>query len=569
MAIPPPPDHGPFPGVPDGDMDDIQIMDPLDDLDDRGGGGGSKKKNKKDKDISNSNGTQPSRPVYEGCMLERLKPVTGEKLSWRRCGRRWLPYTQDELVSVVKKYRKLTRTTSADPDFKRLSGDKQGIINRIIEEKRLYEKSKTAEWTLVHVEPIERRGWSKEIVRLRIVIKRTDKGSDKNSYAAMGTTSYPPDDVIDLSIPLEKKKDKSKDKDKKNKRPIDPYDPLDDPVNTGYGLNDLPPRDDRHNYGPYSDPHGQVDDLPDRPPPPAPIAPEWLPPPPQHNNTFDARAPYPLDPHPNFAGGARDIPSHNPFYPQHHVAAPGQYDESLDARHYIHPHHGGRARTRSADRDRHRERSRSHRRQSLARRPSRRGNSRRRDSRRRDDSVEDMRHEFDRMYPDDRDSSSSNYDEHSLWSRSDSGGGRYGYSPDTSVYSEDYIPRNRSKPYHRDSDPRPRYRSSRYRDADIEPGYTYRNRDSGHRRYSSRDLDRRPELQRTITYDDYPVGRGAEPRFLPASPMQRRNTEIFGDKRNDYFDRELRNDWRQPVDREADAFEAGMRAARRGSNYYP
>lgn len=529
-------------------MDDVQILDPLSDRDDRGG---NRKKDKKDKDKDdNKDSNKGSRTIYEGCVVERLKPLPGETISWRKCGRRPLPYTQEELIRLVRKHRKVANIVSADADFKRLGSDKQGIINRMIEEKKLYEKSKTAEWTLVDVQSIERRvGWSKEIIRLQIVIKRVDKGSDKNSYAANGTNSYPQEDVIDLSKPLEKKKDKTKDK-KKSKDRQD-YDPLDDPFNIGFGSNDLP-RDDRRNHQPI-DPYW--DNGPNHPPPPAPVAPDW-----QQQNPFNPHG-HPMDHHNNFAGGAREFSNPNPFYPQHHVAAPGQFDEPLDAREYIHPHHGGgdRARTRSADRDRHRERSRSRRRHSASRRPS----HRRRDSRRRSDSVEDLRHKVDRMYRDDRDSSSSNYDEHSMWSRSD---GRYDRSPDTSVYSDDWVPRNRSKPY-RDSGARPRYRSVKYRDTEIEPAYTYGHRD---RRHSYREHDRRPPLQHAITYDDYPPGRGAEPRYLPAPP-QRRNTtaEVFGDQRADYYDRRDYRDFRQPIDREQDAFEAGIRAAEGRRMYYP
>ena len=540
-------------------LEDIQILEDPNDRDDQGGG---RRRGKKDKYDNDRDGIKTSRPHYEGCILERLKPLPGETLSWRRCGRRWLPFTQDELVALVKKHRKLTNTKSADPDFKRLNGDKQGIINRIIEEKTLYEKSKTAEWTLVDVQPDERRvGWSKETIRLQIVIKRTEKGNDRNGYAASGSRSYSIEDVIDLSIPLEKKKDKNKDGKKNNKRQSNFVDPLDDPMNLGFGPNDLPPQNNNHNP-PYDD-HQPQWDPPNHPPPQAPFPPEWNPN--AQPNPFDPHQQFPADPRASFPGGARDFGDPNPFYPQHHVAAPGQYDETYDNRDYIHPHQGGRARTRSAERDRNHGRSRS-RRQSVARRPSR---SRRRDSRRRDDSVEDMRNQFDRMtYRDDRDSSSSNYDERSMWSRSD---GRYSRSPDTSVYSDEYPPRNRSMSYHRNSDSRPRYRSKRYHDAEVEPGYTYR-RDNRDRRYSSRDLDRdrRPGLPHAVTthYDDYPDGRAAEPRYLPAPPMQRRNTDIFSDKRTDYFDRDFQNWRQQPMDREQDAFEAGIRAERRRSTYY-
>ena len=541
-------------------MDDIQIVDPFDDRDDQGVG---RRKSKKGKDDNDKDCTKGSKTLYEGCMVERLEALPGEKKSWRRCGRRWLPLPQEQLVSLVKKNRKERGIKTADADFKRLGPDKQGIINRIIDEKKLNEKSKTAEWTLVDVQSVERRvGFtSKEIVRLQIVIKRVDKGSGKDSYGATGGHSYSTEDVIDLSLPL-KKKDKSKDKNKDKGR-RDDYDPLDDPMNMGFGPNDLPPRrDDHYHDQPYQDHGPHYDQQPNHPPPPAPFAPDWRDQQ-QQPNPFDPHAQFGVDPRASFPGGAREFTNPNPFYPQHHVAAPGQYDEPLDNRDYIHPHQGARARTRSAGRDR--ERSRSQRRlQSSARRPSR--SRPRRDSRYREDSVEDMGHKFDRMYRDDRDSNSSNYDDgRSIWSRSD---GRYDRSPDTSVYSDDYPSRNRSKPYHRDSDPRPRYRSSRYHDTEVEPGYNYRqnNRD---RRYSRDiDRDRRPGLPHAITYDDYPSGRGAEPRYLPAPPVPRRNTEIFGDKRNDYFDRQDR-DWRNPMDRDPDAFEAGMRAARRQSTYYP
>ena len=260
----------------------------------------------------------------------------------------------------------------------------------------------------------------------------------------------------------------------------------------------------------------------------------------------------------------------------------------MNNRDFPHPHQGhARNRTRSAeryrenDRDRDRSydrsRSRSQRRRSVARRPSQ---SRRR---RRDDSMEDLNRKVERMYRDERSSTDSNFDDHSIFSRSDGGGGRYGggrgggVSPPTSVDDTEFYPRDRAKRYWRDARDdaaaRPRHRSTRYQDADYyrEPEYSYRsprNRDSDRvRRFSPERRDRRP-LPITYVHDDYPAGRAAEPRYLPpAAPvppmMPRRNTDFFGggDKRGEYFagaGREFQ-DWR----RQEDAFEAGMRAAER------
>jgi len=188
------------------------------------------------------------------------------------------------------------------------------------------------------------------------------------------------------------------------------------------------------------------------------------------------------------------------------------------------------------------------------RQPSR---DRRRPSRRRDSAEDMLRYKMERFSIDDRDSNSSNFDEgRSIWSRPSDP--RYDRSPATSLYSDEVPPRGsleRGKKYLRDSEFRRRYREQRYRDmnVDIEPGYTYRDRDR-ERRYE-RQLDR-PRLQRAITYDDYPSGK-TEPRYLPA-PLTRRLT--------DYVEIPERLE-REPVSRrrptidvlEQDAYEAGRR----------
>lgn len=556
--MPPLTEYGPFLDTPLGDpvMDDIQIIDPLDDRDYQVGGA---KKNKKD----GNNGSKGAQFQYEGFILERVKPKTGDKVSWRRCGRSPLPSSQEQLAALGKNHRKLTGK-STNTYFKRLSGNQRGMINRIIEEKKLNEKSKTAEWSLDDVQTIERGSLlsKKEVIRLQIVIKRTDKGNDKGGIAAIGNASYPAEDIIDLSIPLKKK-------DKKNKS--HGVDLLDDPLGMGsLGLGDMPQRDDYRE--PYREPGPQYDQPPPPPPPnhypptQAPLPAEWQ----QYPYDQNQNGQYPIDPHAQPVGGARDF-NNNPFQPHPNVALPGQYDDPITNNNFPHPHAQShmRNRTRSADRHRSnanndysRSRSRSNNRRALARRPSR-------SRRRRDDSVEDVSRKLERMMSHrdyERSSTDSNLDERSLFSRSDRD--RYSYgrgSPPTSVDdggSDYYYSRDGGKRYwrdgRRDDGERPRHRSSRYQDAEYyrEPEYTYRSpRNRGHERDGRYSPDRRPL---PITYDDYPAGRAAEPRYLPPTApvppaMPRRNTDFFGggggDRRSEYYagGREYQ-DWRRQED---------------------
>ena len=165
----------------DDDEPVLIVPDAADDRDDMKGG---RKKNKGDK-ADDKDVAKGSRPYYEGCTLERIRPGPGETLSWQKCGRTKLPFGQEGLVALVKKHRRATRAKSADADFRRLNSDKQRIINRILEEKQQDETSKTAEWVLVDVQQFERPTgmMSREVHKLQIVIKRTDKGSDKNGVA--------------------------------------------------------------------------------------------------------------------------------------------------------------------------------------------------------------------------------------------------------------------------------------------------------------------------------------------------------------------------------------------------
>ena len=514
------------------------VQDPADDRDNYKGG---KKKNKGDKG-DDKDTAKVFRAYYEGLTLERIKTGPGESLSWQRCGRSKLPFGQEALVALVKKHRKETRAKTAGADFKRLSSDKQRIINRIIEEKQLDETSKTAEWTLVDVQQIQRpTGFmSSETLKLQVVIKRTDKGSDKNGTANPGTHTYAASDVIDLNVPL-KKKDKSNKKGNKNSNSPNRMDPDDNQMNYVNGPMDPPP-----NHPPPQEIY-PGDPFAGQPMPPPPQAP--MPPPPQQQqpHPFNPYDPHLVDPYVNQPGSARDFPNPNPFQPQPNVMVPGQFDQPQQQ--YPHPHHPLNSRSRTPSRPR---------------RPSH-SHSRPRHYRRSDSPVEELTGKMDRMWSPHGSSRDSNSDDRSVFSREDY---RRGHSPDTSVSSYDQYDRH-GKRYRADSGPRARYRSKNYRDADIEPGYTRTRRYGGDRHYSrDRDVfERRPQLQRAITYaDDYPEGGGMErPRYLPpAEGMQRRYTatpEVFGDRRREYFaDRER--------EREQELFDAGVRFGR-GKSYYP
>ena len=144
-----------------------------------------------------------------------------------------------------------------------------------------------------------------------------------------------------------------------------------------------------------------------------------------------------------------------------------------------------------------------------------------------------------------------------------SGSSDEGYGRDDSIFSRphrddrDFSPpsspisrysrdsRERTKSYNR-----PRYRSSRYRDMELVPARTYHDE----YRYAPSDSHRRssrPKLHHAATYDDYPVGRGAEPRYLPAPSRrltdfdERYDYEEIDDQRRRRDDRDMRGSRRQ------------------------
>lgn len=183
--------------------DEADVIDPFSD---DGKRDRSQSKGRRGKADQKDGGIRESpAPIYEGFVVERLPSNPGEQITWRRCGRRALQITQDELVDLVKKHRRATNVKSADAHYRRLSADQRAIIARILEEKRLYEKSRTAEWTLVDVQPIERRtgAFTRETCKIQIVLKRKDTDSTKRPRHEATKSSKEPLDELKVPLPWE------------------------------------------------------------------------------------------------------------------------------------------------------------------------------------------------------------------------------------------------------------------------------------------------------------------------------------------------------------------------------
>ena len=561
MAFPPPPppapmppNQGPFAGVPQGmppgaiRVDDFHASPFPDEYDQQGGGwddwddqgAQSSKKNKKNK------GKEDEAPVkleYEGYMLEKADPRTGEKYSWARVGKRALPFDHDKLQSIVKEHRKRTRT-SPQSDFMRLSSNQQGIIDRIIADRKLNEKNKNADWVLADVQRFGKWHWtSMEVKKVQVVIKRIDKNQIKNGeHTTRGNSkSYQFGEIVDLADPLERKNEKGGKKNKKS-RSVEDLTLVDDPLGLGLG----PPMPQHHNnHHPPQDQFAQ----PMMPPPPPGFGPM-----PGDPNQFHPQQP-PMPPQPPQMS-ARNSFQGNPFQPNSEFAAPGQFESPpMHAQDFPHPHQGPREPRRSQSGPRRRD---SKRRPSMdARRYSQHP-----------DDVDDLRFKMDNWNLNGG-SSEGSYDDDGVFSPPLSE--MRDFSPPSSPISQfsEGMPRGsleRRKSYGRDLRYHPRYRSHKYRDVEIEPEYNSR---SDGRRYSpeSRRHSSRPRLRQTVTYDDYPSGRAADPLYLPAPRRPQRRLTDFDDRyehdeHDDMKRRDSRDTRRRSVvnyDPYREAYEAGRR----------
>ena len=540
--------EGPYPDddySPRGNKDMFDVYDDFDQ---------APKKNKK---------KVPVEIQLEGFMLEKAAPKPGEHSSWARVGRRPLPFDSKALIDIAKKHRRQSRGT-IDEDFKQLSSNQQGVVNRLLEERRRKEKTKNADWILYDVQRNGKWGWrSVDIKKIQVIIKRVDKNIPlKNGEYVKSAVKnqYHDAEIIDLAeaTNVGKKKDK---KMKKSKSLDDLFDHDD------MGILPLP-----RDHGRSNSNHNQFDI-----PMPRDTRPQFdqmqMPPPPPNHPPAGA---YPLDhngpglmpppfPPPQFppqqfnqpypTSARQSFTNVNPFTPNSDVASPIQFDlPPMNDPQWPHPHGNGmeRARTRS----RSRERRHSTRRPSIGVDTSA--------MRRLENKIDDLSLAMDGRKH--MGSEESEYEDESMWSNPSDGRSWTPPSSPQSYFSDHKargsLDRRRSSS---SRDPRyhARYRSHRYHDAEVVPASSYR---SDHRHYSPeyRRGSNRPSVVHSRTYDDYPVGSAAEPRYLPAAPQPprpvRRLTE--GAYRDQEYDGRRPSDFRDYRDdsrRFGDRYDGGRR----------
>ncbi|KAK4546440.1 hypothetical protein LTR36_002117 [Oleoguttula mirabilis] len=526
--------------------------------------------------------TEPVEVRFEGYMLQRAEPLRGQKPTWARVGKRDLPFDDKKLETLVKEHRLKTRTGPAT-DFAQLTANQQGVVNRLVEDLKQTEKNFAADWVLADVQRsgIPHLTRPMEVRKIRVIIKRQDRNYTKpESGTNPGSAStYQSYEIIDLNEPVAAAKGGKAKKGGKKQQDDGIMDVLDgqfgvgipgmgqDPAygrggvhgqgqgpfqghneDQGQGYQHQQQQQQHYQPGPMGDPMGMG--MGQHPPP--------LPP-----GAFPVEQPFQPPVSPPFVG--------NPFQPNPEFVQPGQYQspfmgESQDAV------GGQRPRARVPLR-------------SLSR-PRRSSSARR--MRQLEGEVEDLKDKMENWHI----SSGSSAEGDSVFSRAQSGGSFT--PPSTPPLSDAGRPRG-SLHRRKSLDRRPSYRAQprdrRYTDehAEVRPAYTPQPRAARHAperhrysperspysperlQYSREERPRyrqerpryveQPRLQRSVTYDDYPVGRAAEPRF--ESRPQRRLTnyeESYPVADFDDQSRRQRDAQRQRAyDPIQDAFDAGRR----------
>lgn len=465
------------------------------------------KKNKKNKGTQQRGGP-PVDIHYEGYLLEKADPYPGEKATWSRVGKRSMLLGEERLRQLIKAHRLKTRQ-SPQKDLAQLHSNQSGTINLLIAQRQEEERQKNAEWILADVQCYYKETGlfsKKEVKKIQVILKRQekpqikDKDKEKDKLYRPESKSYNHAEILDLDEP------QTKPKNKKNKkaRSFEHLDHFNDggPHGLGIGNNNFqpPPIPMPHNQGGYP---MQNDN--------------FIPPPPQNvqmNSPYDPQnGAFP--PPPPFARhqSMREplFQNQNPFLANPDIAHPAQYNEShsLDDDWQYSPREGEQKRRRSQSQPR---------RSSMRRKSRDAGKFDRLEAK-----VDNLTSLFHGQAISDG-SSQGSYEDDSMWSR-DGGRGFSDASAPTRYSGRGSLERTKSGP-------RSRYRSHRYSDADVEPAYSH----YGERRQSrhSRRMSGRPNvLHRSETYDDYPMGRGAEPRYAP-QPMRR--LTYYDDPHDDYDD---------------------------------
>ena len=258
-SVPMPPTHGgPFDGIPIGPPlhnDDFHQSGPQDHFGhnvsnspgffnyDADSDGAKGKKGKKTKIGQNR---PPIEVLHEGYVLEKAEPLHGENPSWARVGKRTLPWDEKKLKEITKAHRQKTRQ-SPQRDFEQLSSNQQGIVTRLIDERKLSEKNKNAEWILADVQRIGKWSWtSMEVRKIQVILQRRDKHQPKinDKSSNRETKTYQAGEILDLEDPINKKKGKGN-KGVRQSRSLDELNVLGD-RGTGMGFGPPPPPPGNH-----------------------------------------------------------------------------------------------------------------------------------------------------------------------------------------------------------------------------------------------------------------------------------------------------------------------------------
>lgn len=496
---------------------------------------------------------EPVEVRYEGYILQRAEPLGDQKPTWARIGKRELPFDSQKLQALVKEHRLKTRSGPAT-DFTQLNANQQGVINRLIEERKQSERDLAADWILVDIQKMGIRHFTRpmEVKKIQIILKRQKKKDAKTGDRTVpgSANTFQSFEIIDLTEPLISQKAGKGKKSGKKQQDDGIMDVLDDSF--GLGMQGLG-QDTGYSQG-VSNTHGQGNpqghfqdqfhapshnQQPAFPPQQAPFGgqvemPQYPPPPP---GAFPVEPQYQQPVSPPFAG--------NPFMPNPELRQPGHFESPFPE----HDHGGGRGQRRRA--------------RAAMRSPSprpRRSSSARK-LKQLEGEVEDLKDKMENWHVS---SGSSAEGGDSVFSGPQSG--RSFTPPSTPPLSDAGRPRgslHRRKSFDRRPEYRTQARDRRYSDevAEVRPAYTAQSRGtrrvSETPRYSSErpryspDRSRYPQarpqyslekpryrqertryvaeprLQRSITYDDYPVGRAAEPRYAPR--IQRRLTDYEED----------------------------------------
>jgi hypothetical protein len=156
---------------------------------------------------------EPVETRYEGFVLEKAPPLrSGAQPTWARVSKREMPFDSNKLLGLVKEHRRKTRSGPAN-DFNQCGPKQQGVINRLIAERKRDDKNPNADWVLVDVQRsvIRRFGVPSETTRMQVILKRQDKNETRTGdpKSVSGTNGYQDTEIIDLAHPMPAKKNQA------------------------------------------------------------------------------------------------------------------------------------------------------------------------------------------------------------------------------------------------------------------------------------------------------------------------------------------------------------------------